>query len=164
MTLACVLVLIVWPFVARPGVSVLHYTKVYTFKLLLTEDRSTVHSIEVSSLDLQKFYWTRDKSKLDLYTAPLTGERDWKRERERNGETHIVDDKDAGNEFAQIRIRLSLVRVRESNSFTCCPNKLNIVHQTREQKKCFTMFDRMFERNQTSWNIVQHRKTWWPNV
>ena len=26
--------------------------------------------------------------------------------------------------------------------FTGCPNESNIVHQTREQKKCFTMFDR----------------------
>lgn len=57
-----------------------------------------------------------------------------------------------------------------------CPNKHNIAHQTREQKKCFILFDRMFDQisnfkhDQTrqysyvrmAWDgsSFMHRQTW----
>ena len=34
----------------------------------------------------------------------------------------------------------------------------------KKKKKCWTMLKTMFDGNQTSFNIIQHRATWWPNV
>ena len=62
---------------------------------------------------------------------------------------NIVNDKDSGTEFAQIRIRLSLVRVRESNNVLQAV-QTNPILFTKLGNKCFTMFDRRFNRNQTS--------------
>ena len=62
-----------------------------------------------------------------------------------------VNYKDSGAEFAQIRIRLGRVRVRESNNvLQAVQTNQTLFIKTREEKKCFMMFDRMFDRNQTS--------------
>jgi len=47
-----------------------------------------------------------------------------------------------------------------------CPNEQNIIHQTREQKKCFNLFDRMFDGLQILSNTTKHDQTapnnvWW---
>ena len=35
-----------------------------------------------------------------------------------------------------------------------CPNEQNVARQTREQKKCFELFDQMFDGFQTAPNKV----------
>jgi len=40
-----------------------------------------------------------------------------------------------------------------------CPNEQNIPHQTREQKKCFKLFDRMFDSLQIFSNTTKHDQT-----
>jgi len=44
-----------------------------------------------------------------------------------------------------------------------CPNEQNIAHQTREQKKCFKLFDRMFDGLQILSNTTRQHQTRWPN-
>ena len=69
--------------------------------------------------------------------------------------------------IAQIRIRLSLVRVRESNNvlqavqtnqtfFIKLENKRNVL-------RCLTECLTEIKLRKTSSNIIQHRKTWCPN-
>ena len=43
------------------------------------------------------------------------------------------------------------------------PNGCNLVVHTWEQKKCWTLLHRMFDGNQTSFNIIQYDAIWWPN-
>jgi len=40
-----------------------------------------------------------------------------------------------------------------------CPNKQNTAHQTREQKKCFKLFYRMFDGLQILSNTTKHDQT-----
>ena len=40
-----------------------------------------------------------------------------------------------------------------------CPNEQNIAHQTWEQKKCFKLFDRMFDGLQVLSNTTKHDQT-----
>ena len=48
------------------------------------------------------------------------------------------------------------INVREED---ICPNAQNIADQTREQKKCFKMFYRMFDRVQILPNTLKHVET-----
>ena len=66
---------------------------------------------------------------------------------ESNNVKHVlwdfVDDKDFGTELTQIRSRLSLVRMRESNNILQAAQQIkHCWSNKREQKKYFTMFDR----------------------
>ena len=55
----------------------------------------------------------------------------------------------------------SVVRMRAPNMFdTAVPwNEQNIAQQTWEQKKCFTLFDRMFDGLQILSNTTKHDQT-----
>ena len=61
-------------------------------------------------------------------------------------------------------IQVSVVRMRTSNMFDTalrhgCPNEQNLAYQTREQKKSFKLFDRMFDGLLIlSHTIKQHQK------
>jgi len=44
-----------------------------------------------------------------------------------------------------------------------CLNEQNIARQTREQKKCFKLFDQMFDGLQILSNTIKQHQTRWPN-
>ena len=48
---------------------------------------------------------------------------------------------------------------RIKHVLSICPNAQNIADQTREQKKCFNMFYRMFDRVQILPNTLKHVET-----
>ena len=48
---------------------------------------------------------------------------------------------------------------RIKHVLSVCPNAQNIADQTREQRKCFKMFYRMFDRVQILPNTLKHVKT-----
>ena len=54
-------------------------------------------------------------------------------------------------------------RARVQQCWSARPNQCNFVVDTWEQEKCWTMSHQMFEGNHTSFNILQHDATWWPN-